>query len=267
MDFQPLRARRIAITRAAEQAGDLADRLGALGAELLLCPTIAVAPPADLTPLDAALDRLGEYDWLMVASVNAVEALLERAAGRGLSPAALSHLLVAAVGPATAAALEARGLRAQLVPAEHSAEGLLAEIGGLSGLRVLLPQADIARPGLAAGLRARGADVDAVTAYRTVPGPGAAVLLGPLQGGAVDAVTFASPSAARYLVEGLAAAGLPRDVALGLLARAALVAIGPSTAAALGEERLSVAAVARPHTAEGLVRALVELFAPAGARG
>ncbi|HWQ14841.1 MAG TPA: uroporphyrinogen-III synthase, partial [Roseiflexaceae bacterium] len=120
--------------------------------------------------------------------------------------------------------------------------------------------ADIARPTLAEGLRARGALVDTVMAYRTMPGPGVAALLGPLRAGQVDAVTFASPSAIRYLLDGLDAAGLAPDEARALLTRVALVAIGPTTAAALRDAGLPVAATADPHTAEGLVRALEEVF-------
>jgi uroporphyrinogen-III synthase len=258
-----LPGKRIAITRAAEQTGDLAERLLALGAEPLVCPTIATAL-ADPGPLDATLDRLAAYDWLVLASANAVRALLARMAARGMSGAGLAHLRIAAVGPATAAALAAYGLRTHLAPAEHSAAGLLAEIGDLAGARVLLPQADIARPHLADGLGARGAQVDAVTAYRTVPGPGAAALLAELRAGDMDAVTFASPSAVTYLLDGLMAEGLARDEARALLARAALVAIGPTTAGALRDAGLPVASVAEPHTAEGLVAALIGLFAATG---
>lgn len=259
----PLTGRRVAVTRAAEQAGELAERLRALGAEPLVCAALAAAPPADPGPLDAALDGLAGYDWLVVASANAARALLGRLAERGLGPGALGHLRVAAVGPASARPLADAGLRVDLVAAEHTAAGLLAELGDLAGRRVLLPQADIARPGLAEGLRARGALVDAVTAYRTVPGDGVAALLEALRARQVDAVTFASPSALRFVLQGAGQAGLSREQAARLLAQVPLVCIGPTTAAALRAEGLPVAAEARPHTAEGLARALVELFAPA----
>jgi uroporphyrinogen-III synthase len=255
-----LSGRRIAITRAAEQAGDLAERLAALGAEPLVFPTIAVAPPDDLAPLDAAARHLGLYAWVVLASANAAEALLGRMDALGVPVGALNTIRVAAVGPATAAPLEARGVRVDLSPAAHTAAGLLAELDAMPGERVLLPQADIARPELADGMLAKGAVVDAIVAYRTVPGPGAAELLAALDAGRLDAVTFASPSAARYLLEGAQAAGMSSDEARGLLARMPLVAIGPTTAAAMRDAGLAVAALAEPHTAAGLVLALEGLF-------
>jgi uroporphyrinogen-III synthase len=251
-----LSGKRIAVTRAAEQAVDLAARLAALGAEPLICPLIACAPPQDLAPLDEVVGHLAAYDWLVLPSANAATALLERLAARGLPAEELKYLYIAAVGPATAAACEARGLHAELVPAVHTAAGLLAELDDLGGRRVLLPHSDIARPELADGLRERGATVDAVVAYRTLPGPGAAVLLDALRQGAVDAVTFASPSAVRGLLAGLQAKGLSSEAARELLAGVALVAIGPTTAAALRDAGLPVAEVAAPHTAEGLARAI-----------
>jgi uroporphyrinogen-III synthase len=260
--MRPLAGKQIAITRAAEQAVELVERLRALGAEPLVCPMIAFAPPEDWGPLDAALGRLAAFDWLAVTSANAVVALLERMARRGIGPEALGHLRVAAVGPATAEALAAHGLEAWLVPSVQTAAGLLAEIGDVRGQRVLLPQADIARPTLAAGLRERGALVETVTAYRTVPGSGVAMLEGLLRNGKLDALLFASPSAASYLLEGLEAAGRTREQSRALVARVALVSIGPTTSSALRDAGLSVAAEARPHTAEGLVAAVLELLAP-----
>ena len=126
-----------------------------------------------------------------------------------------------------------------------------------------MPRADIARDTLAVGLRARGVTVDEIAAYRTIPGPGARVLAELLRADAVDAVTFTSSSTVRYLLDGLEAAGMDRAEARSLLAGAAIVCIGPMTAATAGEEGLRVDAVAREYTAEGLVEALVERFAQA----
>lgn len=257
----PLQNKRIAITRAAGQADGLAERLRAQGAVLLLCPAIAIAPPDDYGPLDAALARLAGYDWLLVTSANAARALLDRLDALGLDVAALAGLRVGAVGPATAAALAERGILADFVPHAHLADAILAEIGDVAGRRFLLPRADIAREALAAGLRARGALVDDIAAYRTIPGPGPSALAPYLRGRALDAVTFSSPSTVRYTLAGLEGAGLPRAEALALLAGVAVVCIGPVTAEAARAEGLAVAAVAHAHTADGLAQALVEALA------
>jgi uroporphyrinogen-III synthase len=254
--IMPLANRRVAVTRAAEQASDLAGHLEGLGARVLVCPLITAAPPDDPRPLIEAVQHLARYDWLVVPSANAARALLDAVADSAL----LAHARIAAVGPTTAGVLREGGLRVDLVPAVHSAAGLLYELRDLAGTCILLPQGDIARPELGAGLREQGARVDVVTAYRTVPGPGVASLVTALRAGDVDAITFASPSALRYLLDGCGAYDLAPGELLALLASVALVAIGPTTAAALRDAGLAVAAIAEPHTAEGLARAVVAVL-------
>src|SRR5436853_600139 len=152
----PLQNRRIVVTRAEEQSGELIARLRALGAAPIACPAIMIVPPADFAPLDAAIARLSEYDWLIVTSANGVRALLDRMAVLGQSPAALAPLMIGAIGPATAQALAAHGLHARFVPTSYVAEAIVEQIGDVAGRRVLLPRADIAREALAVGLRERG---------------------------------------------------------------------------------------------------------------
>jgi uroporphyrinogen-III synthase len=256
----PLHGKRIAVTRAEEQASGLIERLRALGAEPVACPAIAIVAPADFAPLDAAIARLDAYDWLIVTSANGAHALLDRMAGLGKSVTALAHLAIGAIGPATASALAQRGLHASFIPTAYVAEAILAEIGDMAGRRILLPRADIAREALAVGLREKGATVDEIAAYRTVPGPGARELADLLRAGSPDAITFTSSSTVRYLLGGLAEAGLARPDACALLNSAAIVCIGPITAATARDEGLRVDAVAREYTTEGLVAALVEWF-------
>ena len=267
MQTEPLHGKRIVVTRAEEQSGGLLARLRALGAEAIACPAIAIAPPSDFAPLDAAIARLHEYDWLIVTSVNGVRALLGRMTDLGYDSRALDQLRIGAIGPATAEALAAHGLRAHFVPREYVAEAILAEIGDVAGLRMLLPRADIARDALTVGLRARGASVDELAAYRTIPGDGARALVDRLRARAIDAITFTSSSTVRYLLDGLEAAGIDRAEARLLQADAAVVCIGPITAATAREEGLRVDAVAREYTIDGLVAALVEWFAQPAARG
>jgi uroporphyrinogen-III synthase len=261
MEDRPLKGKRIAVTRAREQSGGLLERLDELGAMSVVCPAIMIAPPEDFGALDAAIDRLDQYDWLIVTSANGVRVLLDRMAALGRSSAELAHLTIGAIGPATAEALVEHGLQASFVPSTYVAESILAEIGDMAGKRVLLPRADIARATLVVGLRALGALVDEIAAYRTLPGTGARVLAGVLSAGSLDAITFTSSSTVRYLLDGLEQAGISRAAARTLLNETAIVCIGPITAATAGEQGLRVAAVARDYTTEGVVAALVEWFA------
>ncbi|HEU5103379.1 MAG TPA: uroporphyrinogen-III synthase [Roseiflexaceae bacterium] len=261
METEPLKGKCIAVTRAEEQSAGLLARLRELGADPIACPAIAFAPPEDFAPLDAAIGSLERYDWLIVSSANGARALLDRMAALGRRSDELVGLTIGAIGPATAEALAEHGLQAAFVPTAYVAEAILAEIGDLAGKRVLLPRADIARETLAAGLRTRGATVDEIAAYRTVPGSGAKALAAVLRAGALDAITFTSSSTVRYLLDGLEQAGISRTDARVLLAETAIVCIGPITAATANDEGLSVDAVAREYTAEGVVEALVEWFA------
>ena len=249
--MKTLQGKCIVVTRAEEQSGALVERLEALGATVHVCPMIAIVPPEDSAPLDSAIKRLAEYNWLMLTSANAVRALFEHT--NDVLP---EHVRVGAVGPATAKALMAYGVVPRFMPSTHTAEAMVAEIGDMAGQRVLIPVADIARETLAAGLRGRGAQVDVVTAYRTVRGKGVQQLVSLLRDKQVDAITFTSPSTVRSMLQGFAEQGVA-DVAA-LLHGVALVCIGPTTASALRKAGLP-AVVAREQTAEGLVAAVVEV--------
>jgi uroporphyrinogen-III synthase len=264
MSDRPLAGRRIAITRAEEQASGLAEHLRALGAEPLVCPAIAIVAPVEFGPLDQAIARLDTYDWLIVTSANGAHALVGRMAALGRSVEALARLAIGAIGPATAEALAEYGLVASFMPSAYVAESILAEIGDVAGKRILLPRADIARETLAAGLRERGACVEEIAAYRTVPGAGANRLAALLPLGVLDALTFTSSSTVRYLLDGLEQAGLSRFDAVALLNNTAIVCIGPITAATAREQGLRIAAVAEEYTAAGLVAALLAWFAAPG---
>ena len=234
---------RVALTR--PEAGELGDRLLELGAELVHVPLIAIADPADGgIACRAALDRLDDVDWLVVTSANGARRVGAAAAGH-------PHVRLAAVGRATADVLAAEsGRPVDVVPALERAEGLLAAfppppVGGRS--RVLLAQADRARPALAEGLDAAGHDVESVVAYRTVerrPSPDEVAALA-----TADAVVLASGSAASAY-----AAAVPAE------ARGAhgpvVVAIGPVTAAAAEHAGLTVSRVAGSPDVAGLVRLL-----------
>ena len=244
------RAHIIAIARAAEDSAWLSEQLAALGHTPLLTPTIAFVPPDDRGPLDAALAALGTYDWLVLTSGTAARAVF----GALKSPV-LGVVRVACVGRGTERALLRYGVRTSVVPATALASSLPAALGELGGRRILLPQADLAGSELADALLARGALVDAVVAYRTIVGPGGGMLLGPLRAGGVDAIALSSGSTARYLLEGLTAAGVTGDEALALANGARLAAIGPSTAKVARSLGLRVDAVADEQSDAGLLAA------------
>lgn len=254
-----LAGRRIAITRPPEQAEALAERLEALGARTVPLPTIAIAPVNDPAELDAAIARLASYDWLIFTSVNGVAAFAERLAARGVDWTARGRARIAAIGPATAAAITGHGAPVDLTPDEYVAEAIVDGLGNVAGQRLLLARADIARRALADELRLRGGDVDEVAAYRTLVQPAAPEAIAQALDGAerVDAITFTSSSTVRGLLAGLAA--LSRDPAEALRG-VALAAIGPVTAATLREAGLEVALVADEYTIPGLADALAAYF-------
>ncbi len=254
---RPLRGRRIAVTRAREQADELAQALEALGAQVIAAPMIRIEPLSDLAPLGAALTQLSRYAWLVFTSQNAVEVVCERLAEWGLAPHDLARAAVAAIGPATAAALARHGVAPDLVPEEFVAEavvGALAARGELRGRRVLLPRARAARDALPDGLRRLGAVVDVIPVYDTVPETGDdGGLVAEILAGRIDAVTFTSSSTVRHFVDIVG----PEAATSG---RFAAAVIGPVTAATARELGLAVAVEAEEYTIPGLVEALVRYF-------
>jgi len=227
------------------------DELAHAGAEAVLAPLIQICAPADPGPLDAALDRLASYDTIVFTSANAVRFTAQRAAQRG-AVLATGTARVICVGPATAqAALDAGFPVHRAPPARYDAEAvleLLLDEGEVSGRRFLVPRSDLSRDVLPDGLRAAGAEVDAVIAYRNAP---AAIdgdwLREELTTGQLDVLTFASPSAARRFCAELDA---PARAAA---TRCTVAAIGPVTARALAAEGLPAHVVAQSATAAGLV--------------
>jgi uroporphyrinogen III methyltransferase / synthase len=252
----PLSGRRVVVTRSRPQARSLCVLLEADGADVIEFPAIRVSPPSDYGPVDRAIERLADYQWIAFTSQNAVTAFTERLQARGGDAALLARLRVAAIGPATAHALSAHGLRPHLSPARFVAEALVDAFAGaypqgLRGTRVLVPRALDARTVLPDGLRALGAVVDVVPVYRVEAErkQGAAAWQRLLHE-TVDAVTFTSPSTVRHFVE-LLGASSPR-----VLDPALVACIGPITAAAARAFGLSVGLVAETYTIPGLVDAL-----------
>lgn len=258
MVSKPLAGRRIIVTRAQGQADSLLASMRELGAEPVLCPAIVIAPPVSYAPLDAAIQHINDYQWLIFTSVNGVRSFRERLNIVGVPPARLHSLHIAAIGPATAQALVEVGLIPSFVPQSYVAEAIVAEIGDIRGQRILLPRADIARAALAIGLRERGASVDEIDAYRTVAARLRAI--GGLLANA-DVITFTSSSTVRYFLTALGAEGWAAEDAKEQLNRLVVACIGPITAATASDHGLRVDIVAREYTTAGLVVALVQWFA------
>jgi len=257
---KPLRGKRVVVTRAAHQAGEVVDLLRARGAQPLLYPCIAIVPPEDTCVLDDALLAAvrGQFDWLTLTSVNTVRIMAERLSALGLDSSTLAHLTIAAVGPTTAAAVQTRfGLTVTTLPEEFRAEALARTIDPMPGTRILLPQADVASPELAGALEARGARVQVVTAYRTVVGSGGVDVPGLLARGEIDAVTFASPSAVQNFIWRLVEEGGSTQG----LSAIPIACLGPATLKTARDCCLSGAFMPPVYTLEHLIQSLEEHFA------
>lgn len=256
LERRPLFGQRVLIARPRHQAADLIQQLADLGAVPLLLPTVEIGPPADWSPVDAAIAELKSYDWLVFTSVNGVQAFLGRLLERGGDVRALGHLQLAAIGPSTAEALRAYHLRADLVPTQFRSEQLAAELKAqVAGKRVLLARADrgreILRDELAAVAEVRQvavySQVDAVTAD--------AGIVASLARGEVDCVLLTSSNIARALARLVDAEG----VAHLRSGRTRVVSISPVTSAAVAELGWPVAAEAREYTIAGMLKALAEM--------
>lgn len=254
-----LAGRRIVITRARDQQGEFTEILEGYGAEVIECPTIAILPPEDWSALDRSLERIGSYHWLIFTSTNGVRFFLRRLQELGRDLRVVHDIRVATIGPATAAALDEGGLRADLVPAEYRAEAILAEMeSDLRGVRILIPRAAEAREVLPAGLRERGAQVDVVTAYRTVQvADQAGPVLDLLRTRQIDAVTFTSSSTVVNFAELFPGENLPA-----LLNGVTIACIGPITAETAARYGLAAHIIPSAYTIPALAEALVAGLAP-----
>jgi uroporphyrinogen III methyltransferase/synthase len=242
-----IRAPRVLVTRPRAQASDLVQALETWGARPVLFPTVEIRPPVDSAPIERAVLHLRDYDWLVLTSANAVEAVFDR-----LGPPLAGDLpRIAAVGPATAAEIRRRGARVDFVPSAYLGAQLGRELPDVSGRTVLLPQGDQAGPELLETLTGRGARVDVVEAYRTAPPerPDPRELADLAMG--VDAAVFTSGSAVRHLF------GLLGDDATRMALRGATIAcIGPVTAGVARALGLEVHIEPSEHTIPAVVGAL-----------
>lgn len=255
---RPLFGKSIVVTRARAQAGELSRELEFLGAEVVEFPTIEIREPEDFGQLDAAIRELDSFDWIVFTSANGVSAFVQRLAHHGLDLRAVPRgAKLAAIGPATADALRATGLRVDVVPREYRAEALLEVLlDGSAGGRVLIPRARVAREILPEKLREAGMEVVVPPAYETVPSEeGKEGLRERLLSGGVDCVTFTASSTVESFV------GAFGGEAPGLLSGTRVACIGPITAETARGHGIRVDAEATEYTIPGLVDAVGGLFA------
>jgi uroporphyrinogen-III synthase/uroporphyrinogen III methyltransferase/synthase len=255
MTDQPLAGRRVLVTRAVHQAGKLSEGLRRLGAIPVEVPVLEIGPPLSFEPLDTALRHIEQYDWVILTSANTVRALQDRGAVMGVDASRRCGGSVAAVGSATAEAAKAAGWEVTFVPESYVAESLVAGIGAEIGhqKRVLLARAAVARDVIPDALRASGALVDVVDAYRNVVPREAPERLRAALADGLDAATFTSSSSVTHLAEAAKASGVTFPFA-GVPA----VSIGPVTSGTLREMGWEPAAEADPHDVPGLIAATVQ---------
>jgi uroporphyrinogen III methyltransferase/synthase len=239
---RPLAGLTVAVTRAREQASDLAGRLRALGAGVVEAPAIRIVPR------ELSLPDLSAYDLLCLTSPNGVRILFDALAEQGRDARALAGLTVAAIGPGTAAALRARGVIPDVVPERFVAEGLVEALASRPVNRALVARASQARDVLPDALKERGAEVDVLALYDTQAQPLTDEQLHGVS--EADYVTFTSSSTVSFLLGALGSATA--------LAQARLVSIGPITSQTLRGHGLEPQVEAQRHDLEGLIAALEE---------
>jgi uroporphyrinogen III methyltransferase/synthase len=245
--------RRIAITRARDQAGVMREELAALGAEVIEIPTIEIRPPDSWEPLDNAIRRLEEFHYLLVTSANGVKNFLARLFASGRDVRSLHGLTIGAIGPATAAEFARTGVKVDLLPTEYVAEGLIAALGDrdVRGKSFLIPRAKVARDLVPRVLEERGARVEVVEAYQTVAPDIAPDEIARLLTPPPDAITFTSSSTATNLAKLLGENRFAET-----LRGAAIASIGPITSQTLRKLGVDVTVEAQESTMGGLVRAI-----------
>src|SRR5688572_15574772 len=255
---KPLAGRRIVVTRAGAQAYGLVEQIEAAGGEVIELPTIEIQAPESFAAFDAAVKNIERYDWLIFTSVNSIAPFLERLRIGGKTVEALHSIQVGAIGPETAKRLASAGITASLVPERYQAEGILDAVKPelMKAKRVLIPRAAEAREVLPETLRAWGAAVDVVIAYRTaLARVDVAPLADLLRRGAIDVITFTSSSTVKNFVRVFDGKSLAE-----IAGRSALACIGPITARTVEEAGGRPAIVAEEFTTAGLTRAIVAHF-------
>lgn len=253
----PLFGKRIVTTRTRGQSAVFKDALERLGAEAIEVPAIEIRDPQSWQRLDEAIGRLEEFNYLLFTSANGVRKFLARLAACDRDVRDLKGLEIGAIGPGTSAELAATGIRADFMPQEYRAEGLIESLKGaeVRGKAILIPRAKVARDILPRSLEERGARVEVVEAYETVRPEFPAGELERLLTPVPDAITFTSSSTVTNFVNLIENAGL-REILEGV----AIASIGPITSETCRKHGLEVPIEATDSTVAGLIQALQVYF-------
>ena len=256
-DTKPLFGQTVLVTRAREQASVLTELLEERGARCIEVPAIKMIDPESFAPLDGAIVSLDSYDWIIFTSTNGVDSFFRRLHHAGSDSRALAKAKVAAIGAQTAAQLEKFGIRADIIPLEFRAEGIVNALNGqiVPGMKILIPRAVVARDVLPVKLTELGATVTVAPAYRTVAGEtDGKRIAGKLAMGEISLVTFTSSSTVTNLLELLGEGGAE------LICKAKVACIGPITAATCVEHGIRPDVIADEYTISGMVEAIDTLF-------
>ena len=254
---RPLFGKRVLVTRPKPQAPEFSSLIAASGGEAVECPTIEIVPPEDWAPLDRALEQLSTYNWLIFTSVNGIAPFMNRLLESQRDVRALAGLTICCIGPRTAEALAVYGLRADVIPEQFQAEGMLEALAArqMRGARILISRALVARDILPDQLRIQGAEVNVVPVYRTIP-PAVETdrLIEQFRARAIDVISFTSSSTVRNFVKLFSTA----DEMLRLVGETTVACIGPITAATAREAGLTVKIMAAQNTIPALADAIVQ---------
>ncbi len=260
IEKKPLFGRRVLVTRARSQASELVDLIDDMGGEAVEFPVIRLQPPSRpeaIQELDLALDKLQEFDWVLLTSVNGVEYFFRRLREKGIDVRKMGNARIAAVGPKTAEALAERGIIADVLPAKYQGEGILEAIQAdlKAGQKVLLPTADLARDYLPAKLKELGLEVTEVDVYENVlTTDDGDEIIHLLQNQSIHIITFTSSSTVTNLLEALRQLGV--EDPLSLLQGVEIACIGPKTAETASQCGLPVTYMAEEATVASLVQSI-----------
>jgi len=261
---KPLLGKRVLITRAKNQAGELAALIQDKGGEAISFPVIKIIPPKDPESYREALEQLASFDWVIFTSVNGVDSFFSMLKEYQIDIREMANAKVAAIGPKTAKVLEDKGIHVEVLPQEYQAEGLLEALKGKmkTGQKVLLPRADIARKILADQLTEQGLEVVEIAAYHTVmAAENKDEIITWLREKKINMITFTSSSTVKNFVKALQ--DQPLEV---LLQGVIIVSIGPITTKTAEELGLSVDVTAKEYTIPGLVQAMVNYVEKEGGK-
>jgi len=250
---RPLFGTTVVVTRPEAQAAPFAALLREKGARVIMFPVIRVVPAENMGLLDGALSEIGSYQWIIFTSANSVKIFFERLRNLNMDVRDLKGVHIATIGPATASAIEKRGIRVDLVPEEFISEGVVGAFAELDikGARILLPRAETARDVIPRGLAQKGAIVDVIPVYRTVgSGREGTDFIRMIQGKKVDVITFTSPSTVKNFIDIIGGVSeIPPT--------AHIACIGPVTAEAAEKAGLAVDIMQGPYEIEGFVETIV----------